>query len=193
MNVRPLAPPPSNGTRAGSRAKSFRTAVDRCASCGQAAQISPRLEGEKRQWALRAIGWLSLTEKEAAAPGPAGQASEHRSRLLCPHCLVDPSPVVVDLLSDLGVSPYAFANLCPPMPRPSPGNAQQGKTALVRKCASCGRWVPKSPQWTVRLGAELRPGTAKLTAAERATALWYCGSAGCRKQAERRAAAHRPQ
>jgi hypothetical protein len=157
---------------------SFDAAVDRCSSCGEAAQISPRLEGQPRLWALRSQGWLALTPK---AGDPWGER-----RLMCAHCLVAPPPRAVELLSSWGIPIDAFVNLKPPVPTPRRAKARRAsETTLVRKCSSCGRWLDKAQAWTVRLGAELRPGTAKLSAKERGHALWYCGSAGCQAQAKR--------
>lgn len=161
------------------------SADDRCSSCGETAPVSPRLEGEPRQWALRDRGWLSLAAKT--------EEPLVERRLLCPHCLVAPTPKAVELLSASGLSPDAFVNLKPPYPKPRREKAQRPTKTLVRKCSSCGRWLEKSEAWTIRLGAELRPWTQKLSFKERAVALWYCGSRGCQEQAKRAAAQHRSE
>ena len=156
-------------------------AVDRCASCGEAAQISPRLRGEPRQWALRACGWLSLKPERETFPV--------EQRLMCPHCLVAPPPLALDLLAAWGIPSDTFANLVPPIPKPQRDRSRAPATrSRVRKCSSCGRWLEVSTDWTVRVGGKLRPATAKLSTKERTQAFWYCGSAGCQTQAKRIAA-----
>jgi hypothetical protein len=165
---------------------SFGIALDSCAACGDTARISPRLSGEERKWALRDQGWLSLAaEKTDGPPLP-------RERLLlCPHCLVAPPPKAAELLVARGIPPDAFVKLKPPAPKPQRERAARRKSTLVRKCASCGRWLEASPDWTVRVGAKLRSAGTKLRPKELLVALWYCGSPGCRAQAKRRAARHR--
>ncbi len=156
-------------------------ARDRCASCGAVAQISPRLTGQPREWALRACGWLSLQQDRDR---PAVER-----RLMCPHCLVSPPPRAVDLLTAWGIPPDTFANLRPPAPKPrGDPEASARKGARVRKCSSCGRWLEESAGWTVRVGGQLHASASKLTVKERTHALWYCGSAGCQAQAKRIAA-----
>lgn len=160
-------------------------AADHCASCGEPAHISPRLRGTPRDWALRDQGWLSLP-----APKPDGPPLPQERPLLCPHCLVAPPPRALELLTSLGISPDAFVNLKPPARKPRRNKAPRPTKPLMRKCSSCGRWLEASQEWIVRLGAELRPGPAKLTPKERALALWYCGSPGCQAEARRRALQH---
>jgi len=101
---------------------------------------------------------------------------------------VAPPAKAIDLLCGLGLAADAFVNL---KRKPKKYGGARPRKPSVRHCASCGRWLEKSKEWTIRLGTTLRAGDAKLTSRERARALWYCESGGCREQAIRLAAKHR--